>query len=132
MPRRMPLAVFTAVICPSLIVVGCGPSPVAEEKVAEDKAAKEVVVDGSSTVFRISRSAAQGYRKVQPSVSVVVSNHGTGGGFGKYIKGEVDIVDASRPAKLAEEKDAEKAGMLPWTRYLVGYDGITVVVSAKN
>lgn len=99
---------------------------------ASPHAAKEVIIDGSSTVFRISRAAAEGYSKVDSTVSVVVNNHGTGGGFGKYIKGECDIVDASRPAKPAEEKDAQAAGMLPWTRYLVGYDGITIVVSKKN
>ncbi len=74
----------------------------------------------------------EGFHKVNPSVNVVVHNHGTGGGFGKYIQGEVDIVDASRPAKPKEEEDAKKAGMMPWTRFLVGYDGITVVVSSKN
>lgn len=105
----------------SLLLAGCGGS-----------STQEVVVDGSSTVYRISRAAAEGYEKIKPDVQVVVHNHGTGGGFDRYIKGEADIVDASRPAKPKEEADAKAAGFLPWTRYVVGYDGITVVVSAKN
>jgi phosphate transport system substrate-binding protein len=68
---------------------------------------------------------------VDPSVRVVVENHGTGGGFGRYLEGEVDIVDASRPAKPEEESRAKAQG-LDWTRFVVGYDGITLVVNPKN
>jgi len=91
-----------------------------------------VVVDGSSTVFRISKAAQFGFRKkFGNQVTVTVGNHGTGGGFGNYLQGEVDIVDASRDAK-AEETSQAKAKGFEWTRYLVGYDGITVVVNSKN
>jgi phosphate transport system substrate-binding protein len=95
------------------------------------KAPSTVVVDGSSTVFRISKAAQEKYSEVKPDVEVVVSNHGTGGGFGAYLRGEVDIVDASRPAKADEETQAKEKG-LDWTSYHVGYDGITVVVNPKN
>ena len=90
-----------------------------------------VVVDGSSTVFRISKAAQEAYSQTKPDVEVVVSNHGTGGGFGAYLRGEVDVVDASRPAKPEEEAQAKQKDLL-WTRFLVGYDGITVVVNPKN
>jgi phosphate transport system substrate-binding protein len=88
-------------------------------------------VDGSSTVYQISSAAQEEYNKVNPNVTVVVDNHGTGGGFDKYLKGEVDIVDASRLAKTEEESRAKQQG-IEWTRFLVGYDGITVVVNPKN
>jgi phosphate transport system substrate-binding protein len=90
-----------------------------------------VVIDGSSTVFRISNAAMEAYNQVNPEVNVVVDNHGTSGGFGRYLQGEVDIVDASRPAKPEEEAKAKAQG-IEWTRYLVGYDGITVVVNPEN
>ena len=61
----------------------------------------------------------------------MVDNHGTGGGFSKYLQGEVDIVDASRDAKPDEASKAKAQG-IEWTRFLVGYDGITVVVNPKN
>jgi phosphate transport system substrate-binding protein len=92
---------------------------------------KTVVVDGSSTVYPISSTAQEEYNKVNPNVTVVVNNHGTGGGFGNYLKGEVDIIDASRPAKPDEEAKAKAQG-LEWTRFLVGYDGLTVVINPKN
>ena len=86
-----------------------------------------VVVDGSSVAVlsRISKAAQEAYNEVAPDVTVVVNNHGTGGGFGRYLKGEVDIVDASRDAKPDEESQAKAQG-IEWTRFLVGYDGITV------
>ena len=90
-----------------------------------------ITIDGSSTVFRISQVAQEEFNKQDPSVDVIVNKSGTGGGFGHYLQGEVDIVDASRPAKKEEEEKAKSGGMT-WTRFLVGYDGITLVVNAKN
>ena len=90
-----------------------------------------VIVDGSSTVFRISKAAQEMFNSVDPEITVVVDNHGTGGGFSRYLQGEVDIVDASRPAKPDEESKAKAQG-IDWTRFVVGYDGITLVVNPKN
>ena len=105
-----------------LVLLLTGPAPTA---------AAWVVVDGSSTVYRISKAAQEGFDEVDPKVQVIVNSSGTGGGFGKYLQGEVDIVDASRPAKPAEESSAKAKG-LDWTEYTVGYDGITVVINPKN
>lgn len=95
------------------------------------KPAAEIIVDGSSTVYRISMAAQKEFSKISPGITVVVDNHGTGGGFGRYLQGEVDIVDASRAAKADEETKAKTQG-IEWTRFLVGYDGITLVVNPKN
>ena len=103
--------------------VGGGKVPVADTTA--------VVVDGSSTVFRISKAAQEGFAQVDDKVEVVVGNSGTGGGFTKYLQGEIDIVDASRLAKAEEEAKSKEQG-IPWARFLVGYDGITVVVNTKN
>ncbi len=92
---------------------------------------REITIDGSSTVFRISKAAQEAYNGVNPDVTVVVDNHGTGGGFSRYLQGEVDLVDASRAAKPDEEAKAKAQG-LDWTRFVVGYDGITLVVHPKN
>ena len=114
------------------LAAGCGGSD--DEDGAQGtgpKVAGTVLVDGSSTVFRISKAAQEGFNRVNPGVTVVVDNHGTGGGFGRYLQGEVDIVDASRAAKPDEEAKAKEQG-IDWTRFLVGYDGITLVVNPKN
>jgi phosphate transport system substrate-binding protein len=71
-----------------------------------------------------SKAAQTEFNKANPDVDVIVESHGTGGGFGRYLAGEVDIVDASREAKEDEVKGA--VGDLSWTKHLVAYDGITV------
>src|SRR5262245_23691364 len=81
-----------------------------------------VIVDGSSTVYRISKAAQEAFASVNPDVNVVVDNHGTGGGFGRYLQDEVDIVDASRNAKDDEAVRAKAQG-IEWTRFFVGNDG---------
>lgn len=101
-----------------LAMVGCGGGT------------EPVVVDGSSTVFRISKVAQSSFSKANPGAEVIVESHGTGGGFGRYLAGEVDIVDASREAKEEEAKGA--VGDLAWTKHKVAYDGITVVVNPAN
>jgi phosphate transport system substrate-binding protein len=89
-----------------------------------------VVLDGSSTVYRVSKVAQVWYDKVDPETDVIVESHGTGGGFSRYLQGEADIVNASRKAKPVEE--AKAVGDKAWTRFIVGHDGITVVVNPSN
>lgn len=108
-----------------IVLAGCGDSE------SNLKPRPTIVIDGSSTVYRISAAAQEAYHQVDPEVTVVVDNHGTGGGFGRYLQGEVDIVDASRPAKSEEESKAKAQG-IDWSRLTVGYDGITLVVNPKN
>lgn len=105
-------------------LVGCG------QDLAEP-IGEPIIIDGSSTVYRISRAAQEAYDEVEPGVEVNVNRHGTGGGFGAYFRDEVDIIDASRPAKASEEAAAKAAG-LDWTRFHVGYDGVTLVVNPAN
>src|SRR5271157_1964979 len=111
-----------------VILAGCSSGGDSDEIPLKPPTA--IIVDGSSTVFRISKAAQEDFSGVHPDVTVVVDNHGTGGGFGRYLQGEVDIVDASRPAKPDEESKAKARG-IEWTRFLVGYDGITLVANYK-
>ncbi|WP_165251389.1 PstS family phosphate ABC transporter substrate-binding protein [Paludisphaera soli] len=105
------------------VVGGCGGGDVTPTET--------IIIDGSSTVFRISKAAQEAFAEVDPDVTVVVDNHGTGGGFSRYLQGEVDIVDASRDAKPDEESKAKSQG-IEWTRLIVGYDGITLATNDKN
>jgi phosphate transport system substrate-binding protein len=111
------------------ILTGCGSGD--SSGGGGPKPAAAIIVDGSSTVYRISNAAREDFSHENPKITVVVDNHGTGGGFGRYLEGEVDIVDASRPAKPDEEAKAKAQG-IDWTRFIVGYDGITLVVHLKN
>src|SRR4051812_18964102 len=130
------VAVVTAVASLCMALAGCGgggdePGATPGSGGGGLKQAATIIIDGSSTVFRISKAAQEAFASVDPDVTVVVDNHGTGGGFSRYLQGEVDIVDASRLAKPDEEAKAKAQG-IDWTRFVVGYDGITVVTNAKN
>jgi phosphate transport system substrate-binding protein len=120
-----------AMVTSSIIGIASGCGSAAGPKGAGLTPAATIIVDGSSTVFRISRAAQQEFNNTDSTITVVVDNHGTGGGFSRYLQGEVDIVDASRAAKPDEESKAKAQG-IEWTRFVVGYDGITLVVNPKN
>ncbi|MBS1138251.1 MAG: Phosphate transporter, periplasmic phosphate-binding protein PstS, partial [Proteobacteria bacterium] len=69
-----------------------------------------VKIDGSSTVFPITEAVAEEFQKAKKgAVRVTVGISGTGGGFKKFCRGEIDIADASRPIKSSEMEDCKKA-----------------------
>jgi len=90
-----------------------------------------IKVDGSSTVYPITEAVAEEFAKVNPKVKITVGVSGTGGGFKKFIAGEIDITDASRPIKASEQEAANKAG-IGYIELPVAYDALTVVVNPKN
>ncbi len=92
-----------------------------------------VKVDGSSTVFPITEAVAEEFGKVKEHrrVRVTVGVSGTGGGFKKFLAGETDINDASRPIKQKEIDKAIKNGV-KYIELPVAYDGLSVVVNKSN
>src|SRR5215213_3865180 len=70
-----------------------------------------ITVDGSSTVGPWTTAAAEMYRKVQPKVRITVGISGTGGGFEKFCRGEIDLANASRPIKSAEYANCRENGV---------------------
>lgn len=95
--------------------------------------ASTVSIDGSSTVFPISEAVAEEARQVEElsDVRVGVSMSGTGGGFKKFCKKELDITGASRPIKPTELEACAKAGV-EFIELPVAYDGIAVVTNKAN
>ena len=91
----------------------------------------EIRIDGSSTVYPITEAIAEEFRIDQPDVKVTVGVSGTGGGFGKFGRGEIDINNASRPIKEQEAADA-KANNIGYVELKVAYDGLVVVVNKEN
>ncbi|MBX9851419.1 MAG: PstS family phosphate ABC transporter substrate-binding protein [Cytophagaceae bacterium] len=90
-----------------------------------------IKIDGSSTVFPISEKAAGKYSKTENSTKVKVSESGTGGGFKKFARKEIDISNASRPIKKSEDS-ACKAGGVKYIELPIAYDGLAVVVNPQN
>ncbi len=135
-----------------LLVAGCAPKPAVEPapSKAETGASAagsaggeaatvtpntelqgKISIDGSSTVFPISEAAASQFQKQYPNVNVSVGESGTGGGFKRFVKGETDISDASRPI-AADEIEAAAKSSVKYIELPIAYDGLTIVVHPKN
>lgn len=87
--------------------------------------------DGSSTLGPLTEAAIEEFATIAPNIRITNGISGTGGGFERFTKGEIAIANASRPIKDEEAQAAAAAG-IPWYKFDVAYDGITVVVSAEN
>lgn len=98
---------------------------------ADNKLRGKVAIDGSSTVYPITEAVAEEFGKKFTRVRVTVGISGTGGGFKRFVKGETDISDASRPIKAKEDKAAKDAGV-KYIEIPVAYDGLSIVVNKKN
>ncbi|MGH8681971.1 MAG: PstS family phosphate ABC transporter substrate-binding protein [Burkholderiales bacterium] len=91
-----------------------------------------VKVDGSSTVFPVTEAVAEEFQKAHKGkYKVTVGISGTGGGFKKFCRGEIDIADASRPI-LKKEMDDCKAAGIEYIELPVAFDALTVMVNPKN
>lgn len=91
-----------------------------------------IKVDGSSTVFPITEAVAEEYqREKKGAVNVTVGISGTGGGFKKFARGEIDVTNASRPI-LAEEMAQAKANGIEYIELPIAFDALTVVVNNQN
>ncbi|MBS0260898.1 MAG: PstS family phosphate ABC transporter substrate-binding protein [Planctomycetes bacterium] len=91
-----------------------------------------IEIDGSSTVYLVSEAAAEAFKDATKSgVNITVGIAGTGGGFNRFCKGELDIADASRPISK-KEIDAAKANKVEYIELPIAFDAITVAVHKSN
>ncbi len=117
------------VVITSLLIVGVIAACGGGSESGEDSS--EILIDGSSTVFPISQAVAEEFRRDRPEVQIPVGISGTGGGFKRFVTGETDISDASRPIKESERQLAEENG-IEFTELTIAYDGLSVVVNKAN
>lgn len=96
------------------------------------KLSGDVRVDGSSTVFPISEAVAEEFSKVAKNVRANVAFSGTGGGFEKFCRGEIEISDASRPIKDSEKEACAKSNINDIVELQVAIDALTVVINPAN
>lgn len=91
----------------------------------------QIKIDGSSTVFPISEAVAEEFAK-EARTRINVAFSGTGGGFEKFCRGEIDISDASRAMKQSERDGCKANGITDIVELQVGIDALTVVVKPTN
>lgn len=115
----MRVAGHLAIAVATLALAGCGTR------------SAYVSIDGSSTVFPLSAIAAEDFQVQTPGIQVKVGASGTGGGFEKFCRGEIDANDASRPIKEEEAKACADAG-IEFAPLTMAIDALTVVVNPAN
>jgi len=129
---------MTAVLGSALLLGACGDD--AESSTANGAETQEegtaqlsgdVLGDGSSTVAPIMEAVVEEYAGVQKDVRVSVGVSGTGGGFEKFVNGETDFSNASRPIKDSEAQSLKDAG-IDYTEFEIAYDGLSVVIHPEN
>ncbi len=122
------LVAWIIIGCLSVMGFACGPNrgPNASSETAIIK------IDGSSTVFPVTEAVAEEFQKEKRgTVNVTVGISGTGGGFKKFVRGEIDVSDASRPI-LTEEMAQARANGIEFLELPVAFDALTVVVNPQN
>lgn len=90
-----------------------------------------ILIDGSSTVYPITEAVSEEFLKTNPYVTIAIGESGTGGGFAKFRRGEIDINNASRVITIKEVEDCLANG-IEFLELPVAFDGMAVVVNPKN
>lgn len=121
-------SISIATICLALSLGGCSSREPSKGGVAASGGT--VKIDGSSTVFPVAEAVAEEFQ-AQTKTKVTVGISGTGGGFKKFVRGETDISNASRPI-LKEELEQAKANGIEFIELPICFDALTVVVHPGN
>jgi phosphate transport system substrate-binding protein len=90
-----------------------------------------ISADGSSTVGPYTSAAAEAFQRRNRGVRITVGISGTGGGFQRFCKGEIDLSNASRPMRQSEAAACRENG-ITYEAFLVANDGLSVVVNRQN
>ena len=131
---RRGLAVATGVAaCLVLAAVAVGATAVRNPTFNLENLSGSISADGSSTVGPYAQAAAELFAKAGASkVKITVGISGTGGGFERFCRGEIDLSDASRPMRLREAQVCKDNSIGGWRAFTVANDALTVVVNRQN
>jgi phosphate transport system substrate-binding protein len=121
-PRRLLACVLAGAIAATAL---------ATAGIANTLVSGRIESDGSSTVGPFVQAAAERFERANRGAEVVVGISGTGGGFERFCKGEIDLSNASRPIKLSEAARCHSAN-IRYIQFLVANDGLTNVVNKSN
>lgn len=116
-----------ALLLPAMLFACTDKAPLAERESTD----QTILINGSSTVYPLSKEAAQRFERSNPTAHIDVKFSGTTGGFRSFCRGETDISNSSRLINEEEKVSCESQGI----RYLelpVAMDSIAVVVNPKN
>ncbi len=125
---RKEMNMFPAVLVQLFVTILCISAPYGS---AWADVKGRIKIDGSSTVYPITEAVVEEFQAKFPKVRTTVGISGTGGGFKKFSREEVDITNASRPVEPEEAKRCEENG-IEYIELPIAYDGIAVMVNPGN
>jgi len=96
-----------------------------------DSQTGNIVVKGSDTLLIVAQQWAESYMTNHTQVTISVAGGGSGVGFAALTQKTTDIADASREIKASEIQTAKANGVNP-VEWVVGLDGIAIVVHSNN
>jgi phosphate transport system substrate-binding protein len=111
----------------SLVLIICLLISACHERAPSDP----VTVDGSSTAFPLAEAVAHEFMKANKGTAINVAFSGTGTGFVRFCRGQLDLANASRPITIDEQKACD-AAQVTFVELPVAHDAVTIIVSAKN
>jgi len=118
------LLLASILLSTAMLLAGCGGADGGERGYIE--------AQGSDTMVNMGQSLAEYYMdEVNPESTISVSGGGSGTGIAAIINDDVDIAQSSRAMTEEEIEDAQSGGVEVY-EFIVGQDGIAVVVNEDN
>lgn len=91
-----------------------------------------IKIDGSSTVYPVTKIAADQFEVMKKNtVKIAMEISGSGGGFKKMCRGEIDIANASRPIQKKELLECKNA-KIQFIEIPIAFDALTVAINPHN
>ena len=103
---------------------------------AQAQSRDQIRIVGSSTVFPYTQAVSEEFANATGNAAPVVESTGTGGGMKIFCEGigpnTPDITGASRSMKSSEYELCAQNGVDDITEVNIGYDGLSIAVSAES
>jgi phosphate transport system substrate-binding protein len=135
--KKSYLSVLGLILVGVLVLTGCSSTPNnnantgTATNTSPTQTGGSIVIKGSDTEVNTVQALAEAFHNAHPEVNISVSGGGSGSGIAAIINGEIDIADASREITQDELNQAKANGVNIGT-FILGRDGITVVVNPSN
>ncbi len=98
----------------------------------QDPSAAEITIEGSSTVAPITAAIIADFKQDKDNkANIALTVSGTGRGFRKFCRGEIDIVNASRPILEREMVTCHGKGVF-FLELPIAYDALTIIINPAN
>lgn len=94
-------------------------------------AAREIVINGSTTVLPVMQKAGEAFMASHPGIQLSISGGGSGNGIKALAEKQCNVAMSSRDIKSKEAEAARKNGVEPM-RVAIAVDAIVPVVNPAN